>query len=79
MCCAFLSFELTETGEEVRLTITVPERRGEVADALFEQFVPFWCVPGQALKDGLAATGREGIISGCGSCRPLWCWSCSPF
>ena len=40
VCCAFLNFELIETGEEVRLTITVPERAREVADALFEQFVP---------------------------------------
>jgi len=40
VCCAFLNFELTETGEEVRLTIKVPERAREVADALFEQFVP---------------------------------------
>jgi hypothetical protein len=39
-CCAFLDFELTETSEEVRLTITAPERAREVADALFEQFVP---------------------------------------
>jgi hypothetical protein len=39
-CCAFLNFELTETGEDVRLTITAPERAREVADALFEQFVP---------------------------------------
>jgi hypothetical protein len=38
-CCAFLNFELTETSEEVRLTITAPERAREVADALFEQFV----------------------------------------
>ena len=40
VCCAFLDFELTETSEEVRLTITAPERAREVADALFEQFVP---------------------------------------
>jgi hypothetical protein len=39
-CCAFLNFELSETGGEVRLTITAPERAREVADALFEQFVP---------------------------------------
>jgi hypothetical protein len=38
-CCAFLNFDLTETSEEVRLTITAPERAREVADALFEQFV----------------------------------------
>jgi hypothetical protein len=39
-CCAFLNFDLTETSEEARLTITAPERAREVADALFEQFVP---------------------------------------
>ena len=39
-CCAFLSFELTETNDEVRLTITAPENAREVADGLFEQFVP---------------------------------------
>jgi hypothetical protein len=39
-CCAFLNFELLETDEDVRLTITAPERAREVADALFEQFVP---------------------------------------
>ena len=39
-CCGFLDFELIETGAEVRLTITAPERAREVADALFEQFVP---------------------------------------
>ena len=40
VCCAFLDFELTESSEEVRLTITAPERAREVADTLFEQFVP---------------------------------------
>jgi hypothetical protein len=39
-CCAFLDFEVTETAEEVRLTITAPERARDVADALFEQFLP---------------------------------------
>ena len=39
-CCAFLNFELSETGEDVRLTITAPDRARDVADALFEQFVP---------------------------------------
>jgi hypothetical protein len=37
-CCAFLDFELLENGDEVRLTITAPERA--VADTMFEQFVP---------------------------------------
>lgn len=39
-CCAFLTFELTEADDEVRVTITAPERAREVADGLFEQFVP---------------------------------------
>ena len=39
-CCAFLTFVLTEADDEVRLTITAPERAREVADGLFEQFVP---------------------------------------
>jgi hypothetical protein len=39
-CCAFLAFELSESGAEVLLTITAPERAREVADLLFEQFVP---------------------------------------
>ena len=38
-CCAFLDFDLQETGNEVRLTIRAPERAREAADALFEQFV----------------------------------------
>src|SRR5919108_4713274 len=39
-CCTFLSFELDETDASVRLTITAPERARDVADALFEPFVP---------------------------------------
>ena len=38
-CCAFLGFEVTETGDDVRLAITAPEGAREVADALFEPFV----------------------------------------
>jgi hypothetical protein len=39
VCCGFLAFELHETGNEIRLTVTAPERAREAADALFEQFV----------------------------------------
>ena len=39
-CCAFLDFELAEDDRGVRLTITAPERARDVADGLFEQFVP---------------------------------------
>jgi hypothetical protein len=38
-CCAFLAFELHEAGNEIRLTVTAPERAREAADALFAQFV----------------------------------------
>jgi hypothetical protein len=48
-CCAFLNFELSENGEDVRLTITVPERARDVADAIFDQFVPA----------GVAATSKS--------------------
>ena len=44
-CCAFLNFELSESGEDVRLTITAPERARDVADALFEQFVAAGVAP----------------------------------
>jgi hypothetical protein len=33
-CCGFLGFELAETDDDVRLTITAPERARDVADAL---------------------------------------------
>ena len=39
-CCAFLDFELAESDTDVQLTITAPERARDVADAMFEQFVP---------------------------------------
>ena len=51
-CCAFLNFELSEIDEGVRLAITAPERAREVADALFEQFVP----AGLSATTGCAAT-----------------------
>ncbi|MGY4299888.1 hypothetical protein ACVWXN_007983 [Bradyrhizobium sp. i1.4.4] len=38
-CCAFLSFELREAGDQIRLTVTAPERARDAAGALFEQFV----------------------------------------
>jgi hypothetical protein len=38
-CCAFLSFDLREMSDEIRVTVTAPERAREAADALFDQFV----------------------------------------
>jgi hypothetical protein len=38
-CCTFLTFEMREDPDEVRLTITAPEVAKESANLLFEQFV----------------------------------------
>jgi hypothetical protein len=38
-CCAFLTFDLREESDHVRLTIRAPEDAREAADMLFEQFV----------------------------------------
>lgn len=38
-CCSFLSFQLREDPDEIRLTITAPENARGAADALFDQFV----------------------------------------
>ena len=38
-CCAFLTFDLQEVGNEIRLTITAPETAREAADSLFDQFL----------------------------------------
>lgn len=39
-CCAFLTFDLDERSDEIRLTIRAPERAREAADMLFGQFLP---------------------------------------
>ena len=38
-CCAFLAFELHESGNEIRVTVAAPEAAREAADGLFEKFV----------------------------------------
>ena len=38
-CCGFLTFEMHEFRDEVRLTVTAPENARAVADALFEPFI----------------------------------------
>jgi hypothetical protein len=39
-CCTFLTFNLDERPDEIRLTIKAPERAREAADMLFGQFLP---------------------------------------
>jgi hypothetical protein len=38
-CCAFLTFEIHEYPDEVRLTIRAPKDARASADALFEPFI----------------------------------------
>jgi hypothetical protein len=38
-CCSFLTFDLREAPDEIRLIITAPESAREAADMLFEHFV----------------------------------------
>src|SRR6266513_1935783 len=38
-CCAFLSFDVREVKDEIRVTVTAPESASEAIDALFDQFV----------------------------------------
>lgn len=37
-CCAFLSFDITQTADSVRVTIAAPEAARGAAEALFEPF-----------------------------------------
>ena len=38
-CCAFLTFALDESGGDLRLTITAPDRARDAADLFFEPFL----------------------------------------
>jgi|RhiMetdeSRZDD1v2_1073273.scaffolds.fasta_scaffold06066_8 hypothetical protein len=38
-CCAFLGFAVNESGDQVSVTITVPERAGEIANDLLAPFL----------------------------------------
>jgi hypothetical protein len=54
-CCAFLTFDVDDTSDAIRVTISAPERAREVADFLFEQFVP---TSMQETKAACCATSR---------------------
>ena len=51
-CCAFLSFELSEHADAVRLSIAAPEAARDAADVLFEHF--------QSVNPAAAACGCGG-------------------
>jgi hypothetical protein len=54
-CCAFLTFEMHEEPDEIRLKITAPEEARETAALLFEQFVAF-----APTRPALGCCGSEG-------------------
>lgn len=39
ICCAFLSFEMQDEADQVRLTIRAPEEARALVDTLFDEFV----------------------------------------
>ena len=61
-CCAFLEFAVNETDDQVIVTISVPERAGDIADDFLAPFVP---------SDGGGAEQRAGhdATGGAGCCR----------
>ena len=66
-CCAFLDFDLQETGSEVRLTIRAPETARETADALFEQFVTNAPAPSSCACTASASTEKPASREPAGS------------
>jgi hypothetical protein len=54
-CCAFLTFEIHEEPDEIRLEITAPEEARDSAALLFEQFVTF-----APTRPVLGCCGSEG-------------------
>jgi hypothetical protein len=61
-CCAFLGFAVNESGDQVNVTITVPERAGEIAGDLL---APFLATSGAESEQ---QTGRDSP-GGAGCCQ----------
>ena len=60
-CCAFLTLELDEVGNEIRLIITAPERARDAADGLFEQFVANSPAPSSCACAAPASTDKPPL------------------
>ncbi len=72
VCCSFLTFDLRDAPDEVRLTVTAPEATREAADLLFEQFVAGG--PAQSPCAGAEPSDSERVAAGavaCGACCVL--------
>jgi hypothetical protein len=59
-CCSFLTFDLRQVPDEIRLIITAPEAAREAAGALFQQFLPN---PTASSACGCAAPAASDTIS----------------
>lgn len=85
-CCAFLSFQIRDAGDQVRLTVTAPESARDAADALFAQFVanapaPLSCAcaaPASAARSATEPTGSKaaGVTAMTLSTGALACGAC---
>lgn len=78
-CCSFLTFDVRQHSDEIRLTIKAPEEARVAADMLFEQFVasaegqpgcektpqPFHAAPGAAARDPgkHSTTKAAGVVA----------------
>lgn len=58
-CCAFLEFAVTESADQVTVTITVPDRAGEIAGDLLAPFLPSGSAEGDQ-KTGRSTSGGAG-------------------
>jgi hypothetical protein len=56
-CCAFLRFAIDESADQVRVTITVPERAGELADEALAPFLPFGAADSELHADRCSSGG----------------------
>jgi hypothetical protein len=61
-CCAFLTFAIDESADQVTVTITVPERAGERADEALAPFLP------SGAADSEHQVGRS-LSGGTGCCQ----------
>jgi len=59
-CCAFLTFELRQEGEEIVVSISAPEEARIAAETLFDQFVT-------PARTGAGGAARVAFVCACGA------------
>lgn len=75
-CCGFLSFQVSESGDNVRVAISASEDAREAAEMIFDQFLAKASSCGCAKPRGrkktvLAAMALSGAAVACGACCAL--------